>query len=76
MYVCMKINKTVCLDDDLVKFFKEKEVNLSQLLNELLKEAYHKQQFLGLSVSELKKAKEKLLAKKQYEETLRAIDNE
>jgi post-segregation antitoxin (ccd killing protein) len=71
----MKINRTYCLDADLVEGLKNRNINASNLINTLVREHLNKEDINQMDKEELKRyiAQEKL--KKEYEKKMEIIKN-
>jgi metal-responsive CopG/Arc/MetJ family transcriptional regulator len=64
----MRIHKTYNIDIELDKKIKERGINASELINELLRGYFNKQELNNLSSEEIKKRLAIIKLKKEYEE--------
>lgn len=75
MYVCMKVNKTITIDDDL-KALLDKEDNSSKLICDLLREHFDKKAKDNMTLEEMEKEVKRLELEAEYERRREALRDE
>ncbi|MCM8774350.1 MAG: hypothetical protein NC820_06425 [Candidatus Omnitrophica bacterium] len=71
----VKINKTICIDEDLFLYLRKENINASELINNLLRDSVGVKRLIDMSKEELQVELRKEELKREYEDKLKELNN-